>query len=155
MKLIMSSWTTSPHLSCSMKGYALYKIPEVQKVYQREWIAARRRDWLAEHGPCVDCGSWERLEIDHIEPAFKVTHRVWSWAPARRDEELAKCAVRCHDCHLRRTLAMRPPRSVQHGTRAEYQNGCHCQECRAANATYKRQRKHIQLNRSEASKVTV
>ena len=38
--------------------------------YQREWLAARRTEWLADKS-CAVCGSDDRLEIDHIDPATK------------------------------------------------------------------------------------
>ena len=76
-----------------------------QRQYQREWLAARRAEWLAEHGPCVDCASSGDLQVDHVDATCKVTHRVWSWAKARRDAELAKCVVRCRSCHVAKTLA--------------------------------------------------
>lgn len=82
-----------------------YADPEAQRRYQREWMARRRREWLDENGPCVDCGSWEELEVDHVDPATKTTHAVWSWSAARREAELAKCVVRCHDCHAAKTAA--------------------------------------------------
>jgi hypothetical protein len=40
------------------------------------------------------------MEVDHIDPALKVSHRVWSWSPPRRAAELAKCRVLCGVCHL-------------------------------------------------------
>jgi hypothetical protein len=43
------------------------------------------------------------LELDHVDPALKVSHRVWSWARERREAELAKCQVLCHDCHVAKT----------------------------------------------------
>jgi len=80
-----------------------YKDPAQQRAYQREWMARRRAAWLAENGPCVDCGSWDDLQVDHIDPQAKVSHRVWNWADARRLAELAKCAVRCRQCHDEKT----------------------------------------------------
>lgn len=75
---------------------------EERRKYAREWMAKRRKQWLAENGPCGRCGSTERLEIDHIDPALKTNHRVWSWAKLRRDAELAKCRVLCKKCHTKR-----------------------------------------------------
>lgn len=66
--------------------------------YQREWYARRRAEWFADKS-CVDCGSTDRLELDHVDPTQKVSHRVWSWSAARREAELAKCVVRCSDHH--------------------------------------------------------
>jgi hypothetical protein len=77
---------------------------EEQRRYQREWIARRRREWFDENGPCVDCGSQENLELDHVDPTIKVDHKVWSWTKIRREIELAKCMVRCESCHLKRTI---------------------------------------------------
>ena len=72
--------------------------------YQRVWCRVRRLEWLAGKS-CVECGSTKNLEVDHIEPGQKVSHRIWTWSPKRRAEELAKCQTLCHDCHLAKTLA--------------------------------------------------
>jgi hypothetical protein len=71
----------------------------------RMWMAARRAAWIAENGPCVDCGSWDSPEVDHVDPSTKITHRVWSWAKARREAELAKCVVRCSPCYRKKSAA--------------------------------------------------
>jgi hypothetical protein len=76
---------------------------EKQKKYQREWMARRRQEWLTTNGPCVDCGSWDDLQVDHVDASLKINHRVWSWARARRNAELAKCVVRCISCHYQKT----------------------------------------------------
>lgn len=75
---------------------------EYMRKYQREWIAKRRAAWFSDK-KCVDCGSKEKLEIDHVDREDKVTHAVWSWKKSRRDEELAKCEVRCNSCHKKRS----------------------------------------------------
>lgn len=80
-----------------------YADPDKQRAYQREWMAKRRREWLDANGPCIDCGSRESLEVDHVNAAEKVSHNVWSWSQMRRDAELAKCVVRCRRCHLAKT----------------------------------------------------
>ena len=79
-----------------------YKDKEKQKRYQREWYARRRAEWFADKR-CVDCGTRDDLELDHIVQSEKVTHRIWSWSKKRRDEELAKCVARCKPCHEKRT----------------------------------------------------
>jgi 5-methylcytosine-specific restriction endonuclease McrA len=77
---------------------------EEQREYQRIWIANRRSQWIAEHGPCALCGSSERLEVDHTDPTQKLLKpaRLWSMSPKnpRRIAELAKCRVLCYDCHM-------------------------------------------------------
>lgn len=79
-----------------------YKDPETQRAYQREWCARRRAKWFADK-VCVDCESVDRLELDHVDPALKVTNSVWSWSWARIEAEVAKCVVRCHGCHVLKT----------------------------------------------------
>lgn len=81
-----------------------YADPEKQKAFQRAWLAARRQEWIAANGPCTDCGSWEKLQVDHLDAKDKVSHRVWSWSKVRRENELAKCVVRCFPCHLAKTI---------------------------------------------------
>ena len=78
---------------------------EKQREYQRQWVAARRAEWIKIHGPCQRCGSWLGLEIDHIDPAKKERIISGIWSHADRDVELAKCQVLCHSCHLRKTAA--------------------------------------------------
>jgi hypothetical protein len=62
-----------------------------------------RAEWIAANGPCRQCGSKERLEIDHKNPDDKVSHAVWSWRKEKREAELAKCQVLCYKCHKRKT----------------------------------------------------
>lgn len=81
-----------------------YKDKEQQRAYQREWCQRRRAEHLAGES-CVKCGSTDRLEIDHIEEHRKVSHRIWSWTDKRRQQELDKCQVLCHDCHQEKTSA--------------------------------------------------
>ena len=75
---------------------------EAQREYQRKWKARRRAEWFSDKS-CVKCGSTDRMEIDHIDPATKVHHQVWTWAKQRRDAELKKCQVLCHKHHLEKT----------------------------------------------------
>ena len=94
---------------CDDIGYTItmpMATPEEQRKYQREWLQARRQAWLAENGPCIDCGSWDNLEVDHVNALEKASHRVWSWSEERRLAELAKCVVRCHPCHREKTISM-------------------------------------------------
>jgi hypothetical protein len=94
-------------------------------------VQQRRTQWLKEHGPCVQCGSTKRLEVDHIDPKEKVDHKVWSWSKERREAELAKCQVLCGTCHDKKTLEQRP--KTEHGRLWMYQKyRCRCELCRAA-----------------------
>lgn len=62
--------------------------------------------------PCVDCGERDVrvLQFDHVDPATK-SHDV-SWmmrrtAWSRVLDEIAKCEVRCANCHRRKTARER------------------------------------------------
>lgn len=77
-----------------------YKDLNIQREYQNRWVQNRRLEWLKENGPCVDCGGIENLQVDHVDPTQKITHRIWSWSKERRDKELLKCLVRCKECHV-------------------------------------------------------
>jgi hypothetical protein len=76
-----------------------YSDPAKQAAYQAEWISKRRQVWILDNGPCEICGYSDKLQIDHIDPSSKLTHRIWSWTQKRRDEELKKCRVLCYKCH--------------------------------------------------------
>lgn len=106
-----------------------YKDRATQREYARKWVAARRAEWFADKA-CVQCGSTDRMELDHIDRFTKVNHAVWSWTKARREAELAKCQVLCSTHHLEKTLRERT--KTEHGHAGMYQtHGCHCQLCRA------------------------
>lgn len=81
-----------------------YKDKDKQREYQRNCLAARRLKWFTENGPCRHCGSNENLEVDHVNPNDKVSHRIWSWTESKRLEELKKCQVLCKNCHFEKTL---------------------------------------------------
>lgn len=72
----------------------------------------RNRELIRKHllaHPCIDCGENDIivLQFDHIDPATKVDdicRMVWSLRPVKEIEnEIAKCEVRCANCHMRRT----------------------------------------------------
>ena len=105
--------------------------------YKRRWVAARRAEWMADKS-CVQCGTTQSLEVDHIDPTQKVAHRIWSWAIPRRNAELAKCQVLCTEHHKAKTRADRP--MPAHGTISRYGgiHKCRCNLCRRANADRKK-----------------
>lgn len=64
-------------------------------------------EYLRQH-PCIDCGETDivALEFDHVDPSTKVMEVTYmvgrrSWPTIRA--EIAKCVVRCANCHRRRT----------------------------------------------------
>jgi hypothetical protein len=106
-----------------------YKNPEQQREYMRKWMANRRNAWLNENGPCKKCGSWENLEVDHIDPSKKVDHKVWSWSEERRNIELAKCQILCSPCHKKKSKLFYFSK-IEHGTYAMRNTWkCECEKC--------------------------
>ena len=116
---------------------------ELQREYQRRWVADRRRKWFAENGPCVCCGSWENLELHHKDPAQKVSHSIWSWSWERISEEVKKCEIRCKECHRgEHNEEMKKPDN--HGTLWQYRHyGCRCEKCVVAQREYFRNLRNI------------
>jgi hypothetical protein len=110
-----------------------YSDLEKQRDYQRRWMAERRAQWLAVNGPCLQCGSWISLEVHHRDKHLKVSHNVWSWSKSRRDAELAKCDVLCHEHHRVETKKQRP---WTHGDSGYHRGGCRCDVCRAGHRAH-------------------
>ena len=114
----------------------LNKLEKKQK-YQREWIKTRRQEWVEENGPCKHCGTWDKLEVDHIKPDLKSMHTasIWSRTAEVRKKELSNCQVLCKSCHLKKTLAERP--KPQHGSVTMYDDyKCRCDLCKQAKSKY-------------------
>lgn len=117
--------------------YMSYASKEVQREYQRQWAAKNRGAYMAGKS-CVECGATQSLEVDHIDPSLKVSHRIWSWSAARRSAELAKCQILCTEHHKAKTKAQRP--IPEHGTISRYGSiyKCRCGLCRKANSDRKK-----------------
>ncbi|WIB25858.1 HNH endonuclease [Curtobacterium sp. MCSS17_015] len=113
-----------------------------RNAYYRQWRANRRQAWIAEQGGCcASCGSVSQLEVDHVDPTRKSLNvrDVWSLSAHRRNAELVKCQVLCHDCHARKT---NPPPDLTHGTNSGYKTrGCRCDACTAWNRERVRQQR--------------
>ena len=75
--------------------------------YRRSYYRKRRShliDLLG--GKCVICGSTERLEIDHIDPAtkeFDISSMVLHTSEKHLTEELQKCQLLCRKCHIQKS----------------------------------------------------
>ena len=104
---------------------------ELQREYQRKSVAKNRAVAVEQFGgKCCKCGSTDRLEFDHIDRDKKEFHisTMWSWKKIRRDSELSKCQLLCHDCHRLKTSHERAAH-LTHGTRGMYGKGCRCSFC--------------------------
>lgn len=75
---------------------------EYLRNYRRQWMRNRRLEFFTGK-VCVLCSSSEKLELDHINPADKITHSIWSWTESRRLVEISKCQVLCKECHKAKT----------------------------------------------------
>lgn len=115
-----------------------YKDKDKQREYQRNWVKARRDFWLSENGPCATCGSRIDLEVDHLDPDTKVTHRVFSWTKEKRDKELAKCQVLCSRCHMDKSISDWGKSPSEHGRCLMYRRGCRCRPCKDAKSDYRK-----------------
>lgn len=73
---------------------------------------ARRKQYALEYlgGVCQECGTNNDLQIDHITPRakhFDLLGPKWSCQWQRWHDELEKCQLLCHDCHVDKTNADR------------------------------------------------
>ena len=102
--------------SCSAAWYEANKAAHKQNVRARnQRVRAEQRlrlsQYLESH-PCVDCGEDDLrvLDFDHENPQDKldevVTLAAAGIAWERVEAEIAKCRVRCANCHRRRTADM-------------------------------------------------
>lgn len=126
-----------------------YADKKKQLEYQRIWTANRRAKFFRDKS-CVKCGSKEDLELDHIDPKLKVSHKIWSWSEDRRLAEIAKCQVLCSTCHLVKTVDQTTQK--EHGITMYTKRKCRCSVCVEANRVrVRRQRKMMfhQLSGSE------
>ncbi len=90
--------------------YLLNKAAEKQRVYeQRNAITTKVLEYLQFH-PCVDCGETDPvvLQFDHVrgikkEAVSRLVRNGNGWDSVSK--EIAKCDVRCANCHTRKTAA--------------------------------------------------
>lgn len=98
---------------CAREWYLANRIKHMSNVRQRnnrvrEENRAQLEQFLLGH-PCTECGETDLrvLDLDHDDPGDKLTEvgrLMASSLPWRRIEaEIAKCTVRCANCHRRRT----------------------------------------------------
>ena len=126
---------------------------DAKRTYQRKWSRDRRQAWIdSKGGCCANCGSEDRLEVDHIDPSKKTMRpsEMWNRTPSAVAEELSYCQVLCHNCHLAKTF---DGVEIKHGTTNGYKHyKCRCHDCRDANAiAVQRQRANAAMRRAVAA----
>ena len=120
---------------------------EQRREYQNQYREKRReqaREFLG--GKCIECGSINELEFDHIDPSTKVDS-IASYLDAAKAvfwEEVKKCQLLCHDCHVekskregsyRQSVGLDPANKILqplHGTEVMYRRErCRCDKCKS------------------------
>jgi hypothetical protein len=105
------SWCRDCHNSHKRAFYAANRESETRRVARRRdaiaAVNAERIRRLLETRPCVDCGESDPivLEFDHLRDK-KAAVMTMAWGGLNWDSierEIAKCEVRCVNCHRRRT----------------------------------------------------
>lgn len=80
---------------------------EYMKTYMLARYNRRRANAIKQLGDkCVDCGSAETLEFDHVNPltkSFTLAVGLAGFSEARIQDELKKCVLRCDGCHILKT----------------------------------------------------
>lgn len=121
--------------------------------YMREYMKNRFHAKYAEAkeylgGRCVDCGSTDNLEFDHVDRNSKTGDigDLWSSSNASFWTEVRKCVLRCKPHHAKRTSKQL---GVEHGGGLSGKDGCKCDPCRARKAQYmkERQPKYLEAKR--------
>lgn len=122
-----------------------YANKENERAYRRDYDLSRYRTRMAElraalGGRCVECGSEDDIQIDHIDPATKSFNISTNWGKPKAVlmEELKKCQLLCRSCHKRKSDEEQ--RNREHGTWGTYRNRkCRCAKCREFVSAYMRE----------------
>lgn len=108
-----------------------WKDQEQVREYHRDYWGKRRQriiDFLG--GQCVECGTTDQLEFDHIDPnekSFNIKENATISNPEVY-EELKKCQLLCKDCHEEKTA--KENFGFTHGTQYGWMKvKCGCTEC--------------------------
>lgn len=129
VKVSVSVFQTDGESSNLSTRTMAFKDKNKQRAYNREWVKKRRTEYLKDK-ICALCNSKTDLEIDHIVPSTKISHKIWSWSQQRRDEELKKCQILCKACHRKKTNTSMC-KEITHGTAGGYDRNCRCTKCKA------------------------
>lgn len=156
-----------------------YSSKENNSECKRKLLKGRKDAWFSKNGPCQHCGTWDNLQVDHIDPSQKAFSINWGIRIDVLEIELAKCQALCKPCHIKRSaeqkrkrieeLKGRHPVSAairdggvpgifKHGTRNGYvYHRCRCEGCRKAMNDYATERRkrpevRVRINRARLIK---
>lgn len=121
------------------------KNKEEYNEYMRDYMKRRYYKIRAEAynllgGKCVECGTSENLEIDHIDRTTKTVDisKFCSMSRVRFLEELKLCQLLCHEHHKQKSAA---EQSVPHGGGLTGKRNCRCELCAPLKNAYSRELK--------------
>ncbi len=107
---------------------------------RRRYYERRDRAIALLGGKCVNCGSTDNLQFDHIDhgqKSFDVADRLAQYSWDRLLTEIEKCQLLCFVCHVEKSVIERGQSMAHHGTASMYQHyKCRCDLCRDANSKY-------------------
>lgn len=100
-------------------------------------------------GSCVECGSIEGLQFDHIDRRTKSFSIAANWGRKWTETvaELQKCQLLCQPCHDRKSRAVGDNGEVEHGQGLSGKKNCSCDPCRIRKREYMRE--YMRERRSE------
>ena len=96
-------------------------------------------------GKCVECGSNQGLQFDHVqkkEKSFDIAHGL-DFNEAKAIKEVKKCQLLCFPCHQKKTRNNWDfaDTKAQHGTLWMYKKyRCRCDKCRKAVSEYNKKK---------------
>lgn len=114
---------------------------EYHRIYNiNRYHRIRAEEIAAKGGECVDCGSTDKLEFDHVDPKLKSfdVGKLLNYSAAKRKAELEKCVLRCKACHKIKTTANGDNGAVGHGGGLTGKRNCYCELCAPLKAEYMR-----------------
>lgn len=118
------------------------KNPEKYNSYMNEYMKKRYRQRMDRAidilgGKCVECGTTDNLQLDHVDPTTKTYdfNKIWNRSLDVFDAELEKAQLLCKEHHQAKTLVQL---SVEHGGGKSGKRNCKCLPCKAKKAEYMR-----------------
>jgi hypothetical protein len=116
-------------------------MPTDMNAYMKErWKQRRQKAIEYLGGRCIQCGTTENLEFDHIDPSTKVATiaKISAASEQRFWAEVDKCQLLCSTHHREKTIQ---GKSVEHGQGMTGKRNCYCELCKPLKQAYNKARK--------------